>query len=199
MQRRTVLQNLAVTFGGLVTLPAWASGWTADSLKSVTTVPPTEEALLAEIVETFIPETTASGTSTPGASTPGASTPGASTPGAKSLGVQLFALRMIQDCYGPPAQETLQRGLALTEATAQKTAGKPFAVCDTPTRLAILNALTTDSDPVGKAFVDLTKRLTIQGYTNSEYYLTNVKKYVMAPGYYHGCVEVPEVAVNGSR
>ena len=184
MQRRTVLQGLAVTFGGLIRLPAWASGWTADSLKSVSTFPLAEEALLAEIVETFIPGTT---------------TAGVDSPGAKSLGVHQFAMRMIQDCYGPPAQETLQRGLALTEDIAQKTAGKPFTTGDTPQRMAILTALTTDKDPTGKAFVDLMKGLTIQGYTNSEYYLVNVKKYVMAPGYYHGCVEVPEVAIKGSR
>ncbi len=179
MQRRTILQGLAVTFGGLVSLPAWASGWTADSLQSVSTLPLAEEALLAEIVETFIPATT--------------------TPGAKSLGVHQFAMRMIQDCYGPSAQETLQRGLTLTEDAAQKAAGKPFAACDSPQRMAILTTLTTGTDPVGKDFVDMMKGLTIQGYTNSEYYLVNVKKYVMAPGYYHGCVEVPEVAMKGSR
>ena len=172
-----------------MSLPTWASGWTADSLKSVSTLPLAEEALLAEIVETFIPQTTM----------PGESMPSTSMPGAKSLGVHQFAMRMIQDCYGPPAQETLQRGLTLAEDTAQKTAGKPFTACDAPQRMAILTALTTNTDPVGKAFVDLVKGLTIQGYTNSEYYLVNVKKYVMAPGYYHGCVEVPEVAIKGSR
>ena len=167
-----------------MSLPTWASGWTADSLKSVSTLPPAEEALLAEIVETFIPAT---------------NTSGVDSPGAKALGVHQFAMRMIQDCYGPPAQETLKRGLALTEDSAQKTAGKPFAANDAAQRMAILTTLTTNTDPAGKAFVDLIKGLTIQGYANSEYYLVNVKKYVMAPGYYHGCVEVPEVAVNGSR
>ena len=182
MQRRTALQGLAVTFSGLMSLPAWASGWTAESLKHVSTLPKAEEALLAEIVETFIPETTV---------------PGESIPGAKSLGVHQFAMRMIQDCYGPTAQATLQQGLTLTEATAQQTAGKSFAACDAPQRMAVLTTLTTD--PAGKAFVDMVKGLTVWGYTNSEYYLVNVKKYVMAPGYYHGCVPVPKDAVSGGR
>ncbi len=194
MQRRTVLRSLAVGFSGLMSLPAWASGWTADSLEFVSTLPLAEEALLAEIVETFIPQTTMSGVRSPSVDSPSVD-----SPGAKSLGVHQFAMRMIQDCYGPPAQETLQRGLVLTEDTAQKTAGKPFTACDAPQRIAILTALTTNTDPVGKAFVDLVKGLTIQGYTNSEYYLVNVKKYVMAPGYYHGCVEVPEVASKNGR
>lgn len=184
MQRRTALQGLAVTFGGLMSLPAWATGWTADSLKHISTLPRAEEALLAEIVETFIPETTS---------------PGESAPGAKSLGVHQFAMRMIQDCYGPTAQSALQQGLTLTESTAQQTAGKSFVACDAPQRMAVLTALTTATDPAGKAFVDMVKGLTIQGYTNSEYYLVNVKKYVMAPGYYHGCVPVSKVAVSGGR
>lgn len=184
MQRRTALQGLAITFGGLVSLPAWATGWTTDSLKPVPSLPNGEEALLAEIVDTFIPETAMAG---------------ASVPGAKSLGVHQFAMRMIQDCYGPPAQTALQQGLTLTEATAQQTAGKAFAACDAPQRMAVLTAVAASTDPVGKDFVDLLKGITIQGYTNSEYYLVNVKKYVMAPGYYHGCVPVASLAVNEGR
>ncbi|WP_080241322.1 gluconate 2-dehydrogenase subunit 3 family protein [Spirosoma rigui] len=179
MQRRSVLKNLAVTVGGLVSLPAWASGWTPDSLGRVATVSLDEEGLLAEIVETFIPETT--------------------TPGAKSLKVHQFALRMIRDCYGEPAQKTLQQGLALTDATAQQAYTKPFASCDTPQRLDVLTKLNASTDPAGKAFVDMMKRLTIQGYVNSEYYLVNVEKFNMAPGFYHGCVPVSKLAVNAGK
>ncbi|MBC8152100.1 MAG: gluconate 2-dehydrogenase subunit 3 family protein [Bacteroidetes bacterium] len=193
MQRRSALKGLTM-LGGLVSLPAWASGWTADSVGAVSALIVDDEVLLGDIVETFIPETT-----TLGESTPGASTPGAKSPGAKSLNVHQFVMRVIRDCYGEPAQTTLQQGLALAEATAQQTAGKAFAACDAPQRLAVLTALTASADPAGKAFVDLVKRLTIQGYTNSEYYLVNVAKFTMAPGFYHGCVPVPKVALTGSR
>ena len=189
MQRRTALRGLAVTLGGLVALPTWASNWTPDSLGYVATVSTDDEALLGEIVETFIPET----------STPGASTPGASTPGAKSRKVHQFAMRMIQDCYGESAQTTLQQGLALTEATAQQTYSTPFAACNATQRQDVLARLTASTDPAGKAFVDLIKRLTIQGYTNSEYFLVNVQKFNMAPGYYHGCVPIEKLTNNGGR
>lgn len=179
MQRRSALKNLAVSLGGLVSLPAWASGWTPDSIGPVALVSPDEEALLGELVETIIPET--------------------KTPGAKSLKVHQFALRMIRDCYGEPAKATVQQGLAATETTAQQTYTKPFAACDATQRQDVLVKLSASANPTEKAFVDLIKRLTIQGYTNSEYYLVNVQKYVMAPGYYHGCVPIPKVAVTNGK
>lgn len=179
MQRRSALKGMALTLGGLVSLPAWATGWTPNSIGAVATLSVDEEALLGEIVETIIPETT--------------------TPGAKSLDVHRFAMRMIRDCYGVSAQTTLQQGLALADATAQQSVGKAFMAADTPQRLSVLTAMTTSTDPAGKPFVDMIKRLTIQGYTNSEFYLVNVKKYVMAPGYYHGCVPVAKAAAEGGR
>ena len=179
MQRRSVLKNLAVTVGGLVSLPAWASNWTPESIGQVSLVSFDEETLLGHVVDTFIPET--------------------KTPGAKSLKVHQFALRMIKDCYGAPAQATLQQGLSLAESTAQQTYSKPFADGNATQRMDVLNKLSASADPVGKSFVDLTKRLTIQGYTNSEFYRVNVEKYVMAPGFYHGCVPVSKLAVNEGK
>jgi len=179
MQRRSVLKNLAVTFTGLVSLPTWASSWTPNSLGPISTLAVDDEALLGEIVETFIPETT--------------------TPGAKSLKVHQFAMRMIRDCYGEPAQTTLQQGLALTDSTAQQTYSKAFIDCDTSQRMDILTKLAASTDLAGKPFIDMVKGLTIQGYRNSEYYLVNVEKFNMAPGFYHGCVPVPKLAVNAGK
>lgn len=165
--------------GGLISLPAWASGWTPDSLGHVSIVSLDEESLLSDIVETFIPQT--------------------DTPGAKSLNVHQFVLRMIRDCYDETAQTTLQQGLALTEATAQQTYSKPFADGDALQRKEVLAKVAASPDLVGKPFIDLVKGLTIRGYTNSEFYLVNVQKFNMAPGFYHGCVPVQKIAVNGSR
>ena len=179
MQRRSVLKNLAMAAGGLVSLPAWAAGWTPDSPGFTSTLSVDNEALLANIVDTFIPETT--------------------TPGARSLEVHKFVMRMINDCYDEAAQKTLQQGLTLTDTTAQQTYNKSFSDGDTTQRMEVLTRLSTSTDPTGKAFVDLVKRLTIQGYMNSEYYLVNVEKFNMAPGFYHGCVPVSKLAVNGGK
>jgi len=37
---------------------------------------------------------------------------------------------------------------------------------------------------------DTLRNETIRGYTTSEYVMVNYYHYVMAPGFYHGCVAV---------
>lgn len=169
MQRRTALKSLSVALGGLVSMPAWATSWTPDSIGNDKFLSASDEAILAEIVETIIPET--------------------KTPGAKSLKVHQFALRMINDCYGEAAQKNLQQGLAKTEELAKKTYNKSFVECDAQQRKDTVLQL-SKADEVSKKFAEMIKNLTIRGYTNSEYYMVNVQKYVMAPGFYHGCVPV---------
>jgi hypothetical protein len=170
MKRRSALKNFTLALGGLVSLPAWASGWTPDSIGHTASVSVTDENLLAEIVETFIPET--------------------NTPGAKSLKVHQFALRMVNDCYGEPAQAALKQGLILTEQTAQSAYNKSFLACSAAERTQVLTQMGNSSDATAKQFVEMSKKLTIQGYMNSEYVLVNLLEYNMAPGFYHGCVSI---------
>lgn len=169
MQRRTALKSLSVALGGLVSMPAWATSWTPDSIGNDKSLSASDEAILAEIVETIIPET--------------------KTPGAKSLKVHQFALRMINDCYGETAQKSLRQGLAKTDELAKQTHNKSFVECDAQQRKDTILQV-SKADEASKKFVEMIKNLTIRGYTNSEYYMVNVQKYVMAPGFYHGCVPV---------
>lgn len=169
MKRRTAVKSLGLALGTLVALPAWAVGWTPDSMGMDNFASAADEALLTEIVETLIPET--------------------STPGAKSLKVQQFVQRMIVDCYDAPTQASFNQGLAKTEALAQKYYAKSFVNCDALQRTQIL--LEMGNAPESAATAGLIKDLCIRGYTNSEYYLVNIAKYNIAPGFYHGCVPVP--------
>ncbi|AEE52773.1 gluconate 2-dehydrogenase subunit 3 family protein [Haliscomenobacter hydrossis] len=168
MKRRAAMKSLGVALGGLVALPAWANSWTPDSIGNSTLLALNDEILLAEIVETFIPET--------------------NTPGAKSLKVQQFVQRMIQDCYDDTAKNTFKQGLLKTEELALKANNKPFVQCDAKQRTDLL--LQMSNDAATKPFIGLVKNLTIRGYTNSEYYLVNIAKYNMVPGFYKGCVPV---------
>lgn len=169
MKRRSALKSLSLAIGGLAALPAWATSWTPDSLGTNAFLSFSDETLLAEIVETIIPET--------------------KTPGAKSLKVHHFAMRMINDCYGEAAQKSLKQGIAKTEELTKQTLNKSFVECDAKQRKDIILQL-SKTDDTSKRFVEMIKNLTIRGYTNSEYYLVNVQNYVMAPGFYHGCVPV---------
>jgi len=168
MQRRNVLKNVAAAVGGLVAFPSWAKSWSPESIAHSAKIGITQEALLAEIVETIIPET--------------------ATPGAKSLKVHQFALRMINDCYGEAAQKNLTYGLTAADEMATKTHNKIFIDCDAAQRLDTLKKMAESPDADSKQFVSTIKNLTIQGYQNAEYVMVNIQKYNMAPGFYHGCV-----------
>lgn len=164
------MKSLGVALGGLVALPAWANSWTPESVGPTHFSAIADETLLAEIVETFIPET--------------------STPGAKSLKVQQFVQRMIQDCYDEKAKATFQQGLTQTNTLAQQSYSKPFVQCDSQQRIELLKKMSDETS--SKPFIGLVKNLTIRGYTNSEHYLVNIAKYNIAPGFYHGCVPVTQ-------
>ena len=170
MQRRNAIKNLSVAFGSLVALPSWATNWTPESVGKISNLSYNDEELLGQIVETIIPET--------------------STPGAKSLKVHQFAMRMINDCYGEAQQKTFKDGLKKTEELAQQTYQKSFVVLDASQRKDLINKMLDSSDSTSKQFANMIKGLTIRGYTNSEFYMVNVLKFNMAPGFYHGCVPV---------
>lgn len=168
MKRRAALKSLGVSLGALVAMPAWANAWTPDKLEAPTLLPVDDASLLAEITETIIPETT--------------------TPGAKSLKVHQFVQRMVQDCYDEKAQATFKQGLAQTNTLAQKNYSKNFEQCDAKQRTELILQMSNDAST--KPFIGLVKNLTIRGYTNSEYYLVNIAKFNIAPGFFHGCVPV---------
>ena len=170
MQRRTALKNVAATMGALVALPVWANGWNRQSLPNPTLLTPAEESLLAEVVETIIPAT--------------------DTPGAKELGVHRFIQKMIKDCYDQKAQDNLTHGLDQLDEYSQQTFRKSFTEGTPQQRVHILKGMELSDDPAKKSFFSMVKSLTIQGYMNSEYVMTNLTHYELVPGRYHGCVPV---------
>ncbi|MEZ0539143.1 gluconate 2-dehydrogenase subunit 3 family protein [Fibrella arboris] len=172
MERRIAVKQMALLAGGLLALPAWANGWTKATVGSTRgLLDPDQATLLTDIIDTLIPAS--------------------DTPGAKSLNVPDFVQRMIADCYEPAVQQQVKEGLAAVDATAKTSFGHSFATCDTPQRLAVLTQTESAADTGQKEFYTLIKNLTVQGYTTSEYVLTNFLNYTMIPGHYYGCVPAP--------
>ncbi|MVM35185.1 gluconate 2-dehydrogenase subunit 3 family protein [Spirosoma sp. HMF4905] len=166
---------MAGAVGGLISLPAWANGWTTETVRATRQIlSGSQTELLAEIVETIIPVT--------------------DTPGAKTLNVHQFVQKMVADCYPKTAQENLGKGLDTLNDLAQKSFSKPFAEGDTAQRTALLTQLSQSTDSAQKDFYSLVKNLTIRGYMTSEYVMTNLTHYEFIPGRYHGCVPVPAKA-----
>lgn len=175
MKRRAALKSLALVVGGTLTLPAWASGWSTQSIAAQPGFPVSvgQELLLAEIAETIIPKT--------------------NTPGAKELGVHKFILTMLRDCYEKTEQDRFLTGLTELESSVQAGYGKSFVNLDATQKLEVLKArenavkiLPTEKSP----FFPYLKNLVIQGYMNSEYVMKEITKYELVPGRYHGCVPV---------
>ncbi|MFD2934010.1 gluconate 2-dehydrogenase subunit 3 family protein [Spirosoma flavum] len=168
---------MAGAVGGLISLPAWANGWTTETVRPVQQILSRSQAsLLAEMVETIIPAT--------------------NTPGAKALNVHQFVQKMVTDCYDKPAQANLQKGLDSLDGLAQTSFSKPFAEGDSAQRTALLTQLAQSTDKASKDFYSLVKNLTIRGYMTSEYVMTNLTHYEFIPGHYYGCVPVKTKAVS---
>lgn len=171
MQRRKVLQTLSVSLGSLLVSPAWAKNWREQDLilnKPIFT--PNQEELLTEIVSTIIPE--------------------GKIVGAASLGVPVFIQKMLADCYEKDVQDSFKNGLLTIEKQAQETYKQSFKQLPTASRIALLNTFQNSAIKEHKDFFTLLKNLTIQGYTSSEYVMVNHWEYEMAPGHFHGCVNV---------
>lgn len=127
---------------------------------------------LEAIVETFLPET--------------------DTPGGKALQLQLFVLKMVDDCHNEEDQEGFTTGLTLFESAARENLGGAFVSASREKREQFLRSLGEDKNiPAELAlFYKITKQRTIQGYMNSKYVMTNLVKYELVPGRYNGYMPV---------
>ena len=176
MERRSALITLAGAVGGLISLPIWASGWTSETVRPTHHLSSSgQNDLLADIVETIIPVT--------------------DTPGAKALNVHQFVQKMVTDCFDRPAQELFVKGLGLMDELSKKSFGKSFGEGDVTQRTALLTQMSQSADVAQKDFYSMVKNLTIRGYMNSEYVMTNLMHFEFIPGRYHGCVPFVAKAV----
>jgi hypothetical protein len=170
MERRVALRNVAMAMGAIVSLPAWASGWRMEAMSPGTLLPVGQAEVLHALVETIIPKT--------------------DTPGASELGVDKFVQKMVSDCYDKNTQSGLASGLSNLDEQSIQNFGKSFVSSTASERLKLVKELEKSDDASAKSFFGLVKNLTIQGYMNSEYVMTNITHYEMVPARYHGCVPV---------
>ncbi|MGC3948087.1 MAG: gluconate 2-dehydrogenase subunit 3 family protein [Chryseolinea sp.] len=182
MNRRIALKQLGLLTAGAALLPACvkeAAKSATITLKNIH-VSGGQEAVLAEMAETLIPTT--------------------DIPGAKAMNAHHFVLRMVDDCQPEEMQKDFEKGFAEFEQAVDKKHGKSFDELSPSDRKAFL----TEIDATAKAerekdslsavskFYSLVRRYTIQGFTSSEYVLTNVFAYNMIPGKFVGCVPIAD-------
>jgi Gluconate 2-dehydrogenase subunit 3 len=185
MERRTAIRNLLIIAGGTMLLPScFREGKKVSIPLNHLKVSGDQENLLSEISETLIPQT--------------------DIPGAKQLGVHQYVLVMVDDCVNKDDQEKFIKGLDEVNERAKKQFNQSFSECTIAQRENILKGFEKkESDEKDNAafFYGLAKRLTIEGYLKSKYIMTNVLKYELVPGRFHGSVPLnntkPTLVSNG--
>lgn len=132
-------------------------------------------ALLDEVAETILPET--------------------STPGAKAAGVGPFIAMMVADTYDDREQAVFRAGLCTLEDECLRMHGESFMSATPAQRLELLQRLDTEQlqfmrtakDEETAHYFRMIKELTLLGYFTSEIGYTQAMRYVETPGRFDPC------------
>jgi hypothetical protein len=134
-----------------------------------------EIALLDEIAETILPET--------------------STPGAKAAGVGRFMAMMAADAYDAREQEIFRDGMRSVDRDCRALHGAAFMAASPQQRLTVLERLDREQfEAAGKSrrgeplYFRMMKELALLGYFTSEIGYTRVLRYAETPGRFDPCV-----------
>lgn len=172
MNRRNTLKNLLLSSGALVGLPAWANGWTLEAVSGGEgSFLNGQEEMLASIVDTILPA-------------------GDQGVGGISVGVDKFLVKLLDRCYETEVQENVKTQIANLESKAESTYSRSFITCDEEQRVELLNAYANSEDEAEKSFFTLIKSESIRGFRTSREVMIKFYKYRVAPGHYHGCVDI---------
>ena len=97
---------------------------------------------------------------------------------------------MVDDCSTKEEQDRFVNGMQAFSELTKKITGKSFLDANTTERRKTIEAVVSinEKDSPIAAFYSEVKKRTIQAYTGSEYFLTQVQVYELIPGRYHGCV-----------
>lgn len=162
INRRTLLKQMSLALGSMA-VPNWVNAWSVSENQ-------TANALLESLVNAIIPAT--------------------ETPGAKTIGAHMFIERMIKDCFDTKYQKAFEEGLKQFQEGSVKQFGKVFEQVPLAEQVDYLNQIHRNGSAEQKSLLQIVKRLTLQAYMTSEYFLTNHRNYSIAPGFYHGCTPI---------
>lgn len=173
MNRRTAIQNIALTAAGLAFLPACK----LEQIPVFENIPlePAQYHMLGDVIKTILPLK----------ETP-IKTPETTTD---------FILTMFNDCYAPEETERFLTGLKTFEKHLQEQKQTTFKKLDDTQRVALLTELTEEKEGEEKDenmgamrhFIGTTRGMAIWHFTSSEHYMENFLDFEFVPGRYIGC------------
>lgn len=179
--RREALKNCFIITVGTALVPSCRTDKSKPSMVyKHLSIDGNDEKLITEVSETIIPVT--------------------DTPGSKDTYTHLFVLKMLDDCYTKDEQKKFLNGMQEFEKLSKKKFDKSFVDLNVLQReeLVANNINNKNGSEDMSAFFDIMKKLTVQGYTTSKYYLTNVQMYKLVPGKFSGCIPVTSLNKKGA-
>ena len=132
-----------------------------------------EEQLISAIADTFIP------TGLP----PKVPTPDAQPIGALSTGTDQFLIKLFEHCYEKEEQELIKAQLKSLKKSG-------FGEFSREEREKVLLALKSSEIENENKFYSLMRSQTVNGFTTVKEVMADYRGYQVAPGFYHGCVDV---------
>lgn len=170
MNRRTAIKQFSILTGGIVLFPAcdFSKEKVFKSMNHLK-IDPEQESILKVLVDLIVP--------------------GGSIPGAKDLEVDGFVWVMVDDCFDKKNQETFLKGFVELEEYSKEKMGKVFTKLDSKNQNEVLLELLNDPQnfPDLNVFLSTLKALTIQGYMQSKFIMTEKMSYPLIPGKYGNC------------
>jgi hypothetical protein len=174
MNRRSAIRNVMAISAGVAFLPACMQDKkTSIALKNIS-VTQSQEEMLAALSEAILPKTN-------------------NFIGAGDLKAHEFVLTMVDDCMSPEDQQKFTTGLKAFDKLSHDRFGQIFKSYTPKQKQSLLTDIENNNDvaPDALNFYRTVKRYTLQCFTSSQQYMTDIKKYKMVPGNkFLGCVEV---------
>jgi hypothetical protein len=168
MKRRELIKSISLAAAANSFIPDWVNGWSVQKIISSDSFDTNQKNMLSFIAGTFIPE--------------------GAEKGANGVGVGKFLDVLFADCLTKADQNKIKDSLLEVDVTAKQLFQQTFSQSTQQQREKVLVNLA--ANPLHKWAADTLRNETIRGYTTSEYVMVNYYHYVMAPGYYHGCVTI---------
>lgn len=140
-----------------------------------------EEKLISAIADTIIPE----------GLPPKTPSPDAKPIGALSTGTDVYLMKLFEHCYSKEDQDQIKVQLAALDFHAGNELANSFYKLPQENRESLLLSLASSENKDDREFFDLMKSETITGFITVKEVMVDYRNYKVAPGYYHGCVDLP--------
>ncbi|MCE7053420.1 gluconate 2-dehydrogenase subunit 3 family protein [Algoriphagus sp. AGSA1] len=175
MNRRKSLKILGGTAVGIAGLVLADWKWQLlDGMGHTGFFSAKEEKLISAIADTIIPS----------GLPPKIPAPDVEPIGAISTGTDIYMISLFEHCYEKEDQDQIKFQLSILDK-------KGFLKSSKEERESLLLQLALSESESDNAFFDMVKTECILGFTTAKEVLVDYGNYKVAPGFYHGCVDLP--------